>query len=392
MKRTPSPATAPRQLLAVGTETHHTLNLAESLPSDLTAALDPTKLTPLAEDAMRELISEGESENTVRAYRGALRYWEGWFALRYRQQIALPVPQAVVLQFVLDHAVRTTSDGLRTELPLDVDSELVTRGFKKRPGPLSLSTLLLRMSVLSKLHSLKEAQNPCLDVKVREALSRTRKAYAKRHVKPKKKDALTLDPLQAMLATCDESLVGVRDRSLLMLAWSSGGRRRSEVTQATIENVCKVAERQYVFLLDHSKTDQDGSKTADQAKPIVDEAADALEAWLAVSKIKEGAIFRRVRRWCVIGEPLAPSAVRDIVIGRAKLAGLEGDFSAHSLRSGFVTEAARNNIPMAETMAMTGHTSVATVVGYFRTEAKLGSRAARLFTATKHKPTDGDKT
>jgi len=71
--------------------------------------------------------------------------------------------------------------------------------------------------------------------------------------------------------------------------------------------------------------------------------------------------------------------VRDIVKTRAALAGLEeGEFSAHSLRSGFVTEAARQGVPIGETMALTGHASVATVVGYFRSASAIGSKAARL--------------
>jgi hypothetical protein len=45
---------------------------------------------------------------------------------------------------------------------------------------------------------------------------------------------------------------------------------------------------------------------------------------------------------------------------RAQLAGLNGEFSAHSLRSGFMTEAGRQNVPLAEEMALTGHRSVQT--------------------------------
>ena len=73
----------------------------------------------------------------------------------------------------------------------------------------------------------------------------------------------------------------------------------------------------------------------------------------------------------------------DIVQARCALAGVEGEFSAHSLRSGFVTEAGRQNMPLAETMAMTGHQSVASVVGYFRSEASLASDIARLFDPQK---------
>ena len=63
---------------------------------------------------------------------------------------------------------------------------------------------------------------------------------------------------------------------------------------------------------------------------------------------------------------------------RCALAGIEGRFSAHSLRAGFVTEAGKQNMPLPETMAMTGHQSVATVVGYFRAESALNSRVSRL--------------
>jgi integrase len=105
----------------------------------------------------------------------------------------------------------------------------------------------------------------------------------------------------------------------------------------------------------------------------------ALHEWLQISGIAAGAIFRRIRKGDHLGEALSPAAVRTIVKERCALAGIEGDFSAHSLRSGFVTEAGRQNVPLAETMGLTGHQSVATVLGYFRSESTLSSRAARLF-------------
>jgi hypothetical protein len=57
------------------------------------------------------------------------------------------------------------------------------------------------------------------------------------------------------------------------------------------------------------------------------------------------------------------------------LAGLEGDWAAPRLRSGFVTEAGRQGVPMDEVMAMTEHRSVGTLMGYFRAGALLNSRA-----------------
>ena len=134
----------------------------------------------------------------------------------------------------------------------------------------------------------------------------------------------------------------------------------------------------FIYTLAYSKTNQAGMDLPENSKPVLGMAAEALQAWLAASGILEGRIFRRVRKGGHLGEALSPAAVRAIVKERCVLAGIEGDFSAHSLRSGFVTEAGRQNVPLAETMAMTGHHSVATVLGYFRNEDSLSSGAARL--------------
>ncbi|MFY0479827.1 site-specific integrase [Achromobacter marplatensis] len=348
------------------------LTLPAALP-----LLDPHALDAQADAAVRSLMREGSSANTAASYRAAIRYWTAWFELRYGQPFALPLPDAAVIQFVVDHAQRTTDQGLKWELPLALDQELVRLKAKGKLGAPSLNTLLQRLSVLSKAHELLGHPNPCRAAPVRELLAKTRRAYARRGVAPAKKEALTREPLQAMLATCDDTLRGLRDRALLLFAWASGGRRRSEVVRATVENTTRTAEG-FLYTLAHSKTNQAGVTRADDQKPIAGSAAQALDAWLSASGIRQGPIFRRVRRGDIIGEPLAAAAVRDIVRQRCKLAGLEGDFSAHSLRSGFVTEAGRRNVPLGDAMAMTGHASVATVMGYFRAGAAARSPAARL--------------
>jgi len=62
------------------------------VPHATVLALDPAVLHDQSEDAVRQLLKEGESVNTRRSYAGALRYWAAWFRLRYRQPITLPVP------------------------------------------------------------------------------------------------------------------------------------------------------------------------------------------------------------------------------------------------------------------------------------------------------------
>lgn len=340
-------------------------------------ALQPTELSAVTQRAVDELLREGESKNTLASYRSALRYWAAWYGIRYGGQIQLPLPSPCVLQFIVDHAERSSDKGLVSELPPEIDQVLVEAGYKGKLGALAHNTLVHRIAVLSKAHQLRELKNPCHDPKVRELLSRTRKAYAKRGALPQKKEALTRDPLQAILATCDDSLRGQRDRALLLFAWASGGRRRSEVTGADMQFLKPIPEG-FVYNLAYSKTNQAGVDLPENSKPLLGMAAVALTAWLQASGIASGAIFRRVRKGGHLGEALSPAAVRAIVKERCALAGIEGDFSAHSLRSGFVTEAGRQHVPLAETMAMTGHHSVATVLGYFRNEESLSSGAARL--------------
>ncbi|WP_375136902.1 tyrosine-type recombinase/integrase [Sphaerotilus hippei] len=341
-------------------------------------ALSPEALGPMAEEALRALLSEGESPNTLRSYQTALRYWAAWYTMRYRRAIALPVAVPVLLQFVVDHAQRSTPQGPVSELPPAIDRALVDGGFKSRLGAPALTTLSHRISVLSKVHQIKGLPNPCQDPQLKDLLSRTRRAYARRGDLPQRKPALTREPLQALLDTCDDSLRGRRDRALLLFAWASGGRRRSEVTAATLANVRRQADGSYLYTLNHSKTNQAGRDRPDNRKPVVGVAAQALAAWLQASGVVEGAIFRRIRRGDLVAEPLSPAAVRDIVRQRCALAGLPEDFSAHSLRSGFVTEAGHQNIPLGETMALTGHASVATVVSYFRAGAQPGRASSLL--------------
>ena len=426
--RATGPATAALEVSA-GAAAHPLATLA-----DRRAMLDPKRLASTAEEAARALMRQGESSNTRASYGSAMRYWCAWYAARYGASLALPVPVPVVVQFIVDHAARrpdepqdavvskvpsgTIDDGssqpkaskrrksaeLVTELPADVDEALVRNGYKAKLGPPALNTLVHRIAVLSKAHQMAHAgssgstgstrgngspdsdmANPCADPLVRELLARTRRAYAQRGARPKRQRALTKDPLQLLLATCDESLKGKRDRALLLFGWATGGRRRSEIASATLENLQRIDAESFVYTLSHSKTNQRGEVRPEDVKPLVGSAAAAMRAWLAVLKaqgIQDGPIFRRIRRGGHLGEPLAAAAVRDIVQGRCALAGIEGSFSAHSLRAGFVTEAGRQNMPLPETMAMTGHQSVATVVGYFRSESALAGKLGRLLDDT----------
>ena len=341
--------------------------------------LQPDALSSAAEAALQALRQEAESANTTHSYQGALRYWAAWYWLRYQQAIALPLAESAVLQFIADHGLRRDGDALRHELPEAIDALLVQHGLKGKLGPLAHSTLVHRIAVLSKAHKNQSLGNPCQSAAVRDALSNLRKAYARRGQMPQKKEALTRLPLEQLLATCDDSPKGLRDRALLLFAWASGGRRRSEVADARMEWLQAMSPGQYVYDLRLSKTNQSGVDRPENLKPVVGPAGIALQNWLLAAAIADGPIFRRIYKGGRIGaEALSALSVNNIVKERCALAGIEGNFSAHSLRSGFVTEAGRQNMALADTMAMTGHQSAATVLGYFRAEAPLANKAARL--------------
>lgn len=338
----------------------------------------PEQLAQQAADAVRELLAEAAAANTTRSYAAALRYWAGWHQARFGVELTLPVSEVVVIQFLVDHIQRKNKSGLVSELPLMADQALVAAGLKAKLGPLKLSTVTQRVAVLSTAHKLKRLANPCELASVRTLLSRARRSAVKRGERPIKKTAITRQELEAMLATCGDTLEGLRDRALLCFGFASGGRRRSEIAAADLRDLRKTGDDSYIYRLEYSKTQQAGVKVdSTPDKPILGRSAQALAAWLEASGIREGAIFRRIWKDRV-GPALLPGSVATIVKRRAAMAGLKGDFGAHSLRSGFVTEAGKQGVPLPAVMAMTEHRSVASVIGYFQSGAAEDNPAARL--------------
>src|SRR3984957_6183895 len=369
---------------------------------------DPRTLSEDADKAVQAFFHEGQSRNTARTYKTALQYWGAWHALRYGSPIEGPVAPAVVMQFIVDHlehqpglAAPATSPYTPSSkttqhlLPPAIDRVLFDRKYKARLGPWSIATVQTRLAALSKAHEQYIAHhahlylgpeiNPLRDPSVRQLTGAARRAYARRGRDPVRPVAATRTVMEALLATCGEDLAGKRDRAMLLFGWASGGRRRSEIIEASFENVRRDGNG-FVFELHRSKTNQSGRKDPKNFKPIQGAAAEALQAWfdeLLRYRITEGKLFRCIRHDRII-EPLKDQAVRDIVRYRAQLADQPlGRLSAHSLRSGFVTEAGKQGISLGETMAMTGHRSVQTVMGYYQSGELSTSRAARLMDVRK---------
>lgn len=353
--------------------------LSRLLPLDNAAVLELDSLSQASQDAVSDFLKAGTAPNTVRSYQGALTYWSAWLQVRYG--VALgdgPIPAAVAIQFIVDHLNRPQDDGTWTHnLPPSVDQALVDAKIKATLGPHSYNTVSLRMAVLGKWHGMKGWASPT-DIKEVKALMRdAQKAQARGGISVRKKTALVAEPLKAILDTCStDGLRGIRDRALLLLAWSGGGRRRSEVVALQVSDVRRLDADTWMYSLGVTKTDTAGVR---REKPLTGAAAHALTAWLSVAPIESGPLFRGMLRGGRVGTaPMTGHEVNRILQRRAKLAGLEGDWGAHSLRSGFVTEAGRQGVPLGDVMAMTEHTSISTVMGYFQSGNMLNSAATTL--------------
>lgn len=155
--------------------------------------------------------------------------------------------------------------------------------------------MVSRVAVLSTAHKFKRLTNPCELASERTLLSRSRRSAVKRGEHPTKKTTITRPELEAMLATCYDSLEGLRDRALLCFGFASGVRRRSKIDPPDLRDLRKVGENGYISRLEYSKTQQAGVKSdSTQDKPILGRSAQALTAWLDAAGIREGALFRRI--------------------------------------------------------------------------------------------------
>jgi integrase len=94
----------------------------------------------------------------------------------------------------------------------------------------------------------------------------------------------------------------------------------------------------------------------------------ALKAWLDAAQIQSGAVFRAIDRWGYVRQArLTDRAIALIVKRAAVAAGLDPrQFAGHSLRAGFVTQAAADNTPEWAIAEVTGHKSREVLQKYIR--------------------------
>lgn len=204
--------------------------------------------------------------------------------------------------------------------------------------------------------------------------------------RPRQKDAITRARLWALIGQIDAgTLRGVQQRAILAVAFASGGRRRSELVRLSVEDVQRwtdAAPPGYYFTLRLPGTKTHDAGTPVPEVPVRGQAAVYLNEWLARSGLTAGRLFRRVLAGEQLATSLSGESVRLLVKALQRKTGLTDlDLSAHSLRAGFVTQCALDNVPPVEGMALSLHRSEATYNRYYRAGALKDNRASRLLMA-----------
>jgi hypothetical protein len=185
---------------------------------------------------LRHLTKEGIGANSPRALASDLGYLEAWslaatgFSLLW---------QELLIKFAAHHlwdfAKRETDPA--HGMPADVAATLKSKGLLRSDGPHAPATVRRRLSSWSTLTKWRSLPGNFSAPGLQSAI----KLAVRASVRPrgrKSKKAVAADILTALLNTCaGDRLVDVRDRAVLITAFASGGRRRSEIASPRFEQI-----------------------------------------------------------------------------------------------------------------------------------------------------------
>jgi len=302
----------------------------------LERSVAPTAAGQAALDTAQAMARKAAAPATLRAYKADWTHYAAWCA----EHGFVPVPAA----------------------PATVGAYLASLAGSHAP-----TTIRRRLAALGKMHRFNDLPWNTAHRDIQGPLQ----GLLRTHGRPvQKATALTLPMLRQLLATCDRSARGRRDRALLLIGFA-GALRRSELVALQIEDVAVTASGLRLRIA-RGKTDQAG-QGAEIGLPRGRHAETcpmrAFDDWQAVARRKAGPVFRRISTAGRIGDAaLHPDAVRRILAHRAGLAGLElagfERLSAHALRVGFITEAYAQGVRDEDIMHHTRHRDLRTMRGY----------------------------
>ncbi|MND34848.1 Tyrosine recombinase XerC [compost metagenome] len=196
-------------------------------------------LTDQDVETLRHLVNEGMGENTLRALTSDLAYLEAWSLAATGNPLPFPAPEALLLKFIAHHLWRHQQREIDPDhgMPAGVEAELRSQGFLRASGPHAPATVRRRLSNWSTLTRWRGLEGSFSSPSVKSALRLAVRA-TNRPRNRKSAQAITGDIMTKLLGTCvGDDLRTLRDRAILMVAFASGGRRRSEVARLSMEQL-----------------------------------------------------------------------------------------------------------------------------------------------------------
>jgi integrase len=343
-------------------------------------------------ETLKHLAKQGLGANTMRALASDLAYLEAWAYASTGKPLPWPAPDALLIKFVAQHLWDRHQHKIDPAhgMPQEVAAALRQDGLLRIEGPHAPATVRRRLSSWSTVTQWRGFSGAFDAPGFRAAIKLAVRASGRPRGRKSQK-AVTADILGTILkTTSSDRLADVRDRALLMLAFASGGRRRSEVAALRVEDLIEEEPVPtdpsdpssprlpcLTIRLGRTKT---AAADEDERVILIGKPVIALKNWLERARITSGPLFRGIDRWGHVDRKgLDPQSVNLIVKARIKAAGLDPSaYSAHGLRSGFLTEAANRGISLPEAMQQSRHKSIAQAASYYNdTDRKLG-KAARL--------------
>jgi site-specific recombinase XerD len=175
---------------------------------------------------------------------------------------------------------------------------------------------------------------------------------------------LTKTLLNRLVASCDNSVIGIRNQVLLSLGYETM-RRRSELCAFKFEDICQAPNGKPAIRLNFSKTDQFGTG---KILPISKDLFDLLGKWKSMIS-DAGYILRSISRHGHIGGNLHPASISTILKALQKDLKMNSDeqpLSGHSFRVGAALDLLDQGEPLEKIMLRGGWQTDSTAMKYLR--------------------------
>ncbi|MCA1946986.1 MAG: site-specific integrase [Armatimonadetes bacterium] len=259
-------------------------------------------------------------------------------------------------------------------LPADPESvSLYVTGLSRTK---SVASMNVTVAAISQAHQAAGVGSPTQTPAFRAVWRGIRRTLG---VAPKsQKSPATTEVVRAMLDELPDSLIGVRDRALILVAFASA-MRRSELVGLDCTDV-RFVERGMEIAVRRSKVDQEGAGhviaipfgNAERTCPV-----RALRSWIEAAGPTDGPLFRSVdRHGHVSAGRMDGGSVGRIVKRAVERTGRNPeDFGAHSTRAGFITSAAANGASEHSIAKTSNHRSVQVLRSYIRAACRFDDNA-----------------